>query len=83
MSTALAENADKIKSIVCYILELEPDEVMLDSSFVHDHGVDSMGAIELLAALEREFDVEIEPEQLARMTTLAGVQTVLAEVAGW
>lgn len=81
MSTPVTELTEKVKKIVCYILELEADEVTPDSSFVDDHGVDSMGAIELLAALEREFDIVIEPDRLPRLTTLAGVAAVVAESA--
>jgi len=83
MTTSVTERTEKIKKVVCYILELEPDDVTLDSSFVEDHGVDSMGAIDLLAALEREFGIVIEPGQLPRMTTLAQVEAVMTEAAGW
>jgi acyl carrier protein len=84
MSAVINEElAIRIKDLVCHIFELDADELTQDSDFVSDHGVDSMGAIELLANLEREFDIEIEQGQLTRMTTLSGVITVVAEASGW
>jgi len=69
----------KIKSIVCEILEIDPAEMTDTSRFKEDHEADSLGAIEILSALERELDVEIEQEQLARMVNLSGVVAVVDE----
>ncbi|MEV4015090.1 acyl carrier protein [Nonomuraea angiospora] len=71
----------QIKDIVCEILELDQDEVTDTSLFDEDHGADSLRAIEILAALERTFKITIDQEELARMTNLDGVYTVVAEAA--
>jgi len=67
----------EIKSIVCEILELDEDEVTVTSLFKEDHSADSLRAIEILAALERMFDVEIAQDELGRMVNLEGVYAVL------
>jgi acyl carrier protein len=77
------ENFAKIKEIVCEILELEEDEVTNEGLFNEEYGADSLRAIEILGALEREFGVVIEQAELVRMTHLQGVYDVVAETAGW
>lgn len=71
----------EIKNIVCEILEIEPSEMTGDSRFKEDHKADSLGAIEILSALERTFGVEIDQAELTRMTSLDSVVTVVEEAA--
>ncbi|MFJ3793107.1 acyl carrier protein [Kitasatospora sp. NPDC090091] len=77
------ENVQKIKDIVCDILEIEEDEVTETSLFKEDHQADSLRSIEILAGLEKEFSVTIDQSELARMVNLKGVYEVVAEAAGW
>lgn len=79
MSTTVNTQEARVKEIVCDVLELETDEVTPTSLFIEEHGADSLLAIEMLAALERAFDVTIEQDQLARMINLEGVQAVVDE----
>ncbi|MFF4543396.1 acyl carrier protein [Streptomyces sp. NPDC001435] len=83
MSTELAERTETIKEIVCDILEIEQDEVTRTSLFKEDHNADSLRAIEILAALEKEFSVVINQSELPRMVNIEGVYQVVAEAAGW
>ncbi|GLH99271.1 acyl carrier protein [Micromonospora sp. CPCC 205371] len=69
----------KIKDIVCEILEIDPSEMTDTSRFKEDHDADSLGAIEILSALERELNIEIEQEQLARMVNIDSVVAVVDE----
>jgi acyl carrier protein len=75
------ENRAQIKEMVCNILEIEPDELTLTSLFKEDHDADSLRAIEILAALEKEFGVVIDQADLARMVNLNGVYAVVEEAA--
>ncbi|WP_424187025.1 acyl carrier protein [Actinokineospora sp. G85] len=77
------EQAAKIKEVVCEILEVDEDEVTETSLFIDDHEADSLRAIEILASLEKAFGVVIDQAELPRMVNLRGVNTVLAEAAGW
>ncbi|MFF8937576.1 acyl carrier protein [Streptomyces sp. URMC 128] len=83
MSTELAERTETIKEIVCDILEIEEDEVTRTSLFKEDHNADSLRAIEILAALEKQFGVVINQSELPRMVNIEGVYQVVAEAAGW
>ena len=80
MPTA-TEDREKIKEIVCEILELEEDEVTDTSLFREDHDADSLRAIEILASLEKQFGVVIDQAELGRMVNLKGVEEVVAEAA--
>ncbi|MGW0845417.1 acyl carrier protein [Streptomyces sp. NPDC002787] len=80
-STAIvtAEQRAQIKEIVCEILEIEVADVTDTSLFKEDHGADSLGAIEILSSLEREFGIEIDQAELTRMVNLDGVVAVVEE----
>ena len=82
MASPAAQRQDEIKEIVCEILEIDPDEVTDTSLFKEEHDADSLRAIEILAALEKRFDVVIDQAELARMVNLAGVYEVVAEATG-
>jgi len=54
---------DRVKKIVIEQLGVKEDEVKNDASFVDDLGADSLDTVELVMALEEEFDVEIKDEE--------------------
>jgi acyl carrier protein len=83
MTTATTQWQAQAKAVVCEILELEPEEVEPTKLFKEDYDADSLRAIEILAALERTFQVTISQTDLARMVNLEGVYEVVAEAAGW
>jgi acyl carrier protein len=74
-----ADGKAKIKEIVSEILEIDAEEMTDTSLFKEDHDADSLGAIEILSALERTFGVEIDQAELTRMVNLEGVIAVVAE----
>ncbi|OCC07772.1 acyl carrier protein [Streptomyces sp. PTY087I2] len=83
MSGTYEERLAKIQEIIVDILELEDEEVTETSLFREEHGADSLRAIEILAALEKEFGIVIDQAELARMVHLKGVYEVVSEAAGW
>lgn len=64
---------DKIKGIIVEQLGVESDEVKLESSFIDDLGADSLDIVELIMALEEEFDMEIPDEEAEKITTVGDV----------
>jgi acyl carrier protein len=82
MTSPAAQRQDEIREIVCDILEIDPGEVTDSSRFKEDHDADSLRAIEILAALEKRYDLVIDQAELARMVNLTGVYEVVAEAAG-
>ena len=71
---------ERIKEIVCEIID--KGEINLDASFMDDLGLDSLRALEILAAIENEFNITIEPERLREMTTLNNVIKLTKEYLG-
>ncbi len=61
---------DKVKKIVCEQLGVNEDEVSSSSSFVDDLGADSLDTVELVMALEEEFDLEIADEEAEKIQTV-------------
>ena len=61
---------DKVKKIVSDQLGTAIDEIQIDSSFVDDLGADSLDTVELVMALEEEFDLEIADEDAEKISTV-------------
>ena len=62
-----------VTGIVCEQLGVAESEVNTDSSFVDDLGADSLDTVELVMALEEEFDLEIADEDAEKISTVAGL----------
>ncbi|MDP8266654.1 MAG: acyl carrier protein [Candidatus Aceula meridiana] len=74
-------NEDKIKSIIAEQLGVKVEEVTPESSFVDDLGADSLDTVELIMALEEEFNVEIPDEDAEKMSKVANVIKYIEEKA--
>ena len=60
----------RVKIIVAEQLEVEPSEVTPEANFANDLGADSLDTVELVMALEEEFDIEIPDEAAEGITTV-------------
>ena len=72
---------DKIKSIIAEQLGVKPEEVTPAASFVDDLGADSLDTVELIIALEEEFNIEIPDEDAEKMKTVGDVIKYIEEKA--
>lgn len=61
---------ERVKKIVVEQLGVNESEVTPDASFVDDLGADSLDTVELVMALEEEFDCEIPDEEAEKITTV-------------
>jgi acyl carrier protein len=61
---------EKVKKVIVDQLGVNADEVQMDSSFTEDLGADSLDTVELVMALEEEFEVEIPDEEAEKLTTV-------------
>ena len=61
---------DRVKKIVVEQLGVKEDEVKNNASFVDDLGADSLDTVELVMALEEEFDIEIKDDEAEKITTV-------------
>ena len=61
---------ERVKKIVIEQLGVKEDEVTINASFVDDLGADSLDTVELVMALEEEFETEIPDEEAEKITTV-------------
>ena len=60
----------RVKKIVAEQLGVNESEIKIESSFVDDLGADSLDTVELVMALEEEFECEIPDEEAKKITTV-------------
>lgn len=61
---------ERVKKIVMQQLKAKEEEITSQARFVQDLGAESIDSIELMAAFEAEFDIEIPPEEGERIQTV-------------
>lgn len=68
-----------IKKITAEQLDIEEEEISLDTSFIEDLDADSLDIVELMMALEEEFDLEISEEDVDKIVTVGDAVSYIAE----
>ncbi|MFZ5697886.1 MAG: acyl carrier protein [Pseudomonadota bacterium] len=61
---------ERVKKIIVEQLGVKPEDVVLEASFVEDLGADSLDTVELVMALEEEFETEIPDEEAEKIGTV-------------
>ena len=64
---------EKVKGIIADQLGVDEDDITMNSSFMDDLGADSLDIVELIMALEEEFDMEIPDEEAEKVSTVGNV----------
>ncbi len=62
---------DKIKKIIVEQLGIDEDKVTMDASFIDDLGADSLDMVELIMAIEEEFEIEVPEEEAENIVTVS------------
>lgn len=61
---------EKLKAVVAKQLEVDASEVTINANFANDLGADSLDAVELIMAIEEEFDIDIPDEAAEKIETV-------------
>ena len=62
---------EKLQQIIAEVLNVEPDEITMDTTFVDDLGADSLDVFQIIMGIEEEFDIEIPNEAAQSIVTVA------------
>lgn len=66
----MSDIEERIRNIICEQLDVAEEDVVSSASFVDDLGADSLDQVELIMAMEEEFDVSIPDEDAEKITTV-------------
>ncbi len=72
---------ERIKKIIAEQLGVEEDDVVPDAKFVEDLGADSLDTVELVMALEEEFEIEIPDEDAEKIQTVSAAVEFIKDKA--
>lgn len=73
---------DRVKKVVAEQLEVEADEVKPQANFAQDLNADSLDTVELVMALEEEFDIEIPDEAAEQIATVQAAVDYISSKLG-
>ncbi|MFA6583214.1 MAG: acyl carrier protein [Elusimicrobiaceae bacterium] len=79
----MAENiAERVKNIIVEQLGVDAAEVTEGAQFVNDLGADSLDTVELIMALEEEFDIEIPDDKAEKIKTVGEATEYIKQAVG-
>ncbi len=61
---------EKLKNIIVDVLNVDENEITMDTTFIDDLGADSLDVFQIIMGLEEEFDIEIPNEQAEKIVTV-------------
>lgn len=61
---------EKLKKIIAEVLNVDEEEITMDTTFVDDLGADSLDIFQIIMGLEEEFDIEIANEEAEKIVTV-------------
>mgnify|MGYP002564430043 CR=1 FL=1 len=70
---------EKIRTILCEQLELEENQVTMESSIMEDLGADSLDLVDLLMSLEDQFNLEVPDEDVKKIKTVGDLVRYVEE----
>jgi len=75
----LASVYERVRSIVAERLGVDEDKVTMDAEFISDLNADSLDLVEVIMAMEQEFDLEIKDEEAENIRTVADAVNFIEE----
>ena len=61
---------EKLKKIIAEVLNVDPDEITMETTFQDDLGADSLDVYQIIMGIEEEFDIEIDNDDAEKIVTV-------------
>ncbi len=61
---------EKLKKVIAEVLNVDPEEITMESTFMDDLGADSLDVFQIIMGIEEEFDIEIPAEKAEKISTV-------------
>ena len=61
---------EKLKKVIAEVLNVDPDEITMETTFTEDLGADSLDVFQIIMGIEEEFDIEIPTEKAEQIETV-------------
>ena len=78
----MSETLDRIKKVTAEVIKIDESKIKLESKFVDDLGAESMQSIELVAAFEEEFDIEMDEDEALGVKTVQDAVDFIEKILG-
>ena len=76
----MSDVEERVRKVTARLLKVDLDDVRTDSHFVRDLGAESIQSIELVAAFEEEFDIEMDQDEALSVQTVGDAVTFITKV---
>ena len=61
---------EKLKKVIAEVLNVDPDEITMETTFMDDLGADSLDVFQIIMGIEEVFDIEIPAEKAEKITSV-------------
>ena len=73
---------EKLQGIIAEVLNVDADEITPDTTFVDDHGADSLDVFQIIMGIEEEFDIEIPQEKAEKIVSVGDAAEAIKAAIG-
>ena len=73
---------EKLQNIIAEVLNVDTEEITMDTTFVDDLGADSLGVFQIIMGIEEEFDVEIPTEEVEQIVSVGDAVEQIKRLIG-
>ena len=73
---------EKLQNLIAEVLNVDPDEITPDTTFVDDLGADSLDVFQIIMGIEEEFDIEIPNEKAEKIVSVGDAAEAIRNAIG-
>ena len=73
---------EKIKKIIADVLNVDPEEITMETTFLDDLGADSLDVFQIIMGIEEEFDIEMPNEDVEHIVTVGDAVEEIKKIVG-